>query len=124
MNLKEKRYYIYENIEQINNHNQIIDLINQNNCKYTQNNNGIFVNLNTLSETTIHQMYQILFNLINNETSFSLTLEKENEEEESIETVIIDVQEISKEKNENKDIYMKDFTKKEQDIINESKKNL
>ena len=46
--MEEKRNYIYNNIDNVKIIN-IITIINQSNCRYTQNNNGIFVNLNTLS---------------------------------------------------------------------------
>ena len=59
MECKRKRNYIYENIHKISTHNQFIELMDLNECKYTQNNNGIFVNLNTLDEDIINKMYLI-----------------------------------------------------------------
>ena len=41
--IKKQRYYIYENVNKLNNHNKIIDLINMEECKYTENDNGIFL---------------------------------------------------------------------------------
>ena len=55
--IKKQRYYIYENISQLKNHNQIIDLINIHNCKYTENDNGIFLNLNTIEDKVITMIY-------------------------------------------------------------------
>ena len=75
-NSKYKRYYIYENIHKINNHNQFIELMNQNNCKYTENNNGIFINLNTLNDEVIQKMYQIMLNISMMENLFSKLIKK------------------------------------------------
>ena len=53
MECKRKRNYIYENIHKINTHNQMIELMNLNNCKYTHNNNGIFVITGTSAANNI-----------------------------------------------------------------------
>lgn len=65
--MEEKRNYIHNNIEKISDHKNIITIIDQSNSKYTQNNNGIFVNLNTLNEEIIDQIYFLL----NSELNFS-----------------------------------------------------
>ena len=63
--IKKQRYYIYENVNKLNNHNQIIDLINMEECKYTENDNGIFLNLNTVDDKIITLIYNIVLNTIN-----------------------------------------------------------
>ena len=65
--VKKKRYYIYENIDQIKNHDQIIDLIQIKKCKFTKNNNGIFLNLSVLDEGIINMIYQIIINSLDYE---------------------------------------------------------
>jgi len=65
--MEEKRNYIHNNIEKISDHTNIITIIDQSDSKYTQNNNGIFVNLNTLNEEIIDQIYFLL----NSELNFS-----------------------------------------------------
>ena len=65
--IKKKRYYIYENIDKIKNHDQIIDLIQIKECKYTKNNNGIFLNLSFLNEELINMVYQIIINSLDYE---------------------------------------------------------
>ena len=60
--IKKKRYYIYENIIKIKNHEQIIDLITLKECKFTENNNGIFLNLSVLDDEIITIIYQIIIN--------------------------------------------------------------
>ena len=66
--IKKKRYYIYENIDKIKNHDQIIDLIQIKECKYTKNNNGIFLNLTTTEDSVIDQIYFLL----NSELNYSI----------------------------------------------------
>lgn len=63
--IKKQRYYIYENINQLKNHNQIIDLINIHSCKFTENDNGIFLNLNTTEDKVITMIYHSMLNNIN-----------------------------------------------------------
>ena len=70
--IKKKRYYIYENIDRIKNHDQIIDLIQFKECKFTKNNNGIFLNLSVLDEEIINMIHQIIIN--------SLDYEEKNED--------------------------------------------
>ena len=98
--IKKKRYYIYENIHKLRRHDQVIDLINFENCKYTENNNGIFLNLSVLDDEIINKIYLIIIN--------SLEYEKKEKKKESREKPKV--------------ISMKDFTKKEQSIIIYSKK--
>ena len=118
--IKKKRYYIYENIDRIKNHDQIIDLIQFKECKFTKNNNGIFLNLSVLDEEIINMIHQIIIN--------SLDYEEKNEDY-MVPPVNIEVDEgVQKEKltkeneKEREKILMKHFSKKEQEIIHQSKK--
>ena len=118
--IKKKRYYIYENIDRIKNHDQIIDLIQFKECKFTKNNNGIFLNLSVLDEEIINMIHQIIIN--------SLDYEEKNEDY-MVPPVNIEVdEEVQKEKltnekeKEMEKILMKHFSKKEQQIIHQSKK--
>ena len=114
--IKKKRYYIYENIDKIKNHDQIIDLIQLKECKYTKNNNGIFLNLSVLDEEIINMIYQIIIN--------SLDYEEKNENY-IIEPLYIEKkEEVVKghdQKNTKKKLLLKNFKKKEQNIIHHSK---
>ena len=49
--------YIYENINVVENHSPIIHILDLNECKYTKNNNGIYVNLKTLDKEVINKIY-------------------------------------------------------------------
>jgi len=118
--IKKKRYYIYENIDRIKNHDQIIDLIQFKECKFTKNNNGIFLNLSVLDEEIINMIHQIIIN--------SLDYEEKNEDY-MVPPVNIEVDDgVQKEKltkeneKEREKILMKHFSKKEQEIIHQSKK--
>tara|TARA_B100000575_G_C23093928_1_gene630795 strand:+ start:606 stop:971 length:366 start_codon:yes stop_codon:yes gene_type:complete len=121
MECKEKRNYIYENIHKVNTHNQMIELMNLNNCKYTHNNNGIFVNLNTLDEDIINKMYLILYNLIDNKESILTSFQ---EKEETMKEVLIEIQEKKVEPKTKRDIYLHEFSEEEQTIICKSKEYL
>ena len=116
--IKKKRYYIYENIHKLKNHNQIIDLINIKNCKYTENDNGIFLNLNTLDEKIITMIYHIILNTINYKEEVYNSIEENNTEE--LFKYTSDKKEPTK-KIENCLTY-KEFSKKDHEIISYSKK--
>ena len=61
---KKQKYYIYENIDKLKDHNQIINLIKMKKCKFTENGNGIFLNISTLEPDVINIIYQILMNTL------------------------------------------------------------
>ena len=122
--IKKKRYYIYENIHKLRRHDQVIDLINFENCKYTENNNGIFLNLSVLDDEIINKIYLIIINSLEYEKKEELyTSHLFNKSEEVGEIIEEKKKEKKKESREKpKVISMKDFTKKEQSIIIYSKK--
>ena len=119
--IRKKRYYIYENIIKIKNHEQIIDLITLKECKFTENNNGIFLNLSVLDDEIITIIYQIIIN--------SLNYEEQNNEYIS-QNMVLPEQEIKeiagetsvKENEKYENILIQTFKKKEQPIILHSKK--
>ena len=45
----DNRKNIYNNINLLENHNDIIIFIKQNNIEYTENNNGIYINISILN---------------------------------------------------------------------------
>lgn len=116
--IKKQRYYIYENINKLNNHNQIIDLINIENCKYTENNNGIFLNLNTISDKIITMIYHIVLNTINYKEK---VYDIDEKEELLIEKINDEIKNNNDEVNKNNLTYHH-FSKKDQKIIEYSKK--
>ena len=120
--IKKKRYFIYENIDKLKNHEQIINLIKNEECKFTKNSNGIFLNLSVLNKELINIIYQIVIN----------SLDYENNEEKGIIQPLYEGIEGGKEDNfkkgSNKEeitmniIPLIDFNKKDREIIIYSKK--
>lgn len=115
--MEEKRNYIYNNIDNVQDHANIITIINQSNCRYTQNNNGIFVNLNTLSEEIIDQIYFLL----NSELNFSDVTDNVYENTTEMYEIETEIKEKPQIKKPVKNISINDFSQREKDIINYSK---
>ena len=62
--IQKQRYYIYENIDNLKDHNQIINLIKLKECQFTENCNGIFLNISALDKDIINIIYKILTNTV------------------------------------------------------------
>ena len=116
----DKRMYIYNHISLLKNHDNFIRILTDNNCNYTKNNNGIFVNLTTISEIIIDKLFFILEcelqngNQIDDDRNIYI---QENIEKNKGRI-------ITKSKTNPKDftkLYLKDFQKKEREIIVTSK---
>ena len=71
-----KKQYIYENINKVSDHKHYIHLIEMNKSPHTKNSNGIFINLNTASDTIIHQFYTYIKNELMNNNLNSNSIEK------------------------------------------------
>jgi len=84
MNNLEICKYIYDNIHRLcqTEIDEIFKILHKNNCSYTQNNNGVFVNLNWLDE-------EVLIN-IRDYISFCLCSQKEITKYESIKNKLSD----------------------------------
>ena len=65
--MDKKRIYIYDNIYKINDHKNLISIITSQDCKYTENSNGMFINLNTLNEDIIDNIYFLVYNETNSD---------------------------------------------------------
>ena len=123
MNIDEKKVYIYKNINNIKYHNEIISYIIDNDIKYTENNNGFFINISLIDEH-INNIYNILkYILSNNIENDNYDLKKNiifkndiinNIEQRKYESTV----------NENKiyNIPLSNFKKSDQQLIIESKK--
>jgi len=66
MNRNEKMKYIQDELQNIN-HHYIIKYIYENNIKYTENNNGIFINLSIMDDEIFDMLYTNI-----NEKSFNI----------------------------------------------------
>ena len=73
--LKKKK--IIENIKNLNlfEHQEIFKIIRKDNIKYSENSNGVFVNMNKLSDNTIFEIDRFITYCNTNKTNF----QKENE---------------------------------------------
>lgn len=58
----DKRKIIYENNRYVNDYTKIISILDKHKCKYTKNSNGIFINLTTLSDKIIDDIYPFFVN--------------------------------------------------------------
>ena len=100
---QEMKKYIYEEISQLKDHSKIVNLLQSNNIKYTDNNNGIYFNLSTSSDDIIEKIYTLLSNELLN---MILSQKKD------------DTLKIMKEK---EPLTLSQFTQRERDIISYSK---
>jgi hypothetical protein len=93
----EKKQYIYDNIPLIqNNHSEIISIIESNQISHTNNDNGIFVNIDTISDDIINTIYDTIFYIKNHNISFiEETLEYESQKNEQLEEQNTHSQEVS-----------------------------
>ena len=113
MDLNEKKLFIYKNINNISNHNDIINYIKLNEIKYTNNDNGFFVNISYLEEDKIDYLYNTIRYYIKNTNDDQLFLDKRDEIIKSQPTITNNVV---------KNIPMNLFSEEEQAIIKQSKK--
>jgi hypothetical protein len=124
--IKKKRYYIYENIHKIKDHNQIINIIHINNCKYTENDNGIFLNLNTIEDKIINMIYNSIINTLNYKEEIIEVLDNNYYYEENNNSENLEKKEINYEIKESFNIIENDtfsqYNKQEQEIIKYTKK--
>ena len=74
MDINEKKLFIYKNINNIDDHSEIIKYIKNNDIKYTNNNNGFFVNI-SLIDAHIDNLYNILQYYINNNNENDLLID-------------------------------------------------
>ena len=113
-----KRYYIYENISKIRNHNNIIDYLKLNKCKYTENKNGIFVNLNTIDDDKIHHIYMLTYDAINHYFEDELVCDTTVEGDDTFKVITENV--VDEYINTN-DIFLSEYSEEERKIIEYSK---
>ena len=124
MDLNDKKLFIYKNINNIDNHNEIIKYIEHNNIKYTNNNNGFFVNI-SLIDDHIDNLYNILQYYINNNNENDLLIDIKKQL--SLETINFNNNNYNNNNNNNKDddkkynIPIDQFTELEKKIIVHSK---
>lgn len=67
MNIEEKRLYIYNNVNFIQNSKLILNFIKENSIEYSKNKNGIYFNLSCLNDDLIDNFYDYIFLAKDNE---------------------------------------------------------
>ena len=114
MEIEDKKKFIYDNIFFIDNHRELNNFIIFNNIKYSENNNGLFINITVLSDDIINKLYYIIDNILNNKNISS---------EQQTLSCLEDKQEekIKKKQSNINDIFLKDFKNDEKIIIKMSK---
>ena len=111
-----KRQYIFDHIDYIDNHNKIINFLMFHEIKHTINNNGYFVNISKISDELIDNLYDLIIEFNENIN--------DNQEQEIIENIkIINENEKIIEKVEIKtnDIKLNTFSNEEKELILKSK---
>ena len=112
-----KRLYVYENIYKLDDHTEIINYINKNNIKYSENNNGIFLNISVLNKETIDHLYKMIHNIQN----YNYNLQSINTNDENIDENIDENydKEFITENEINKTVLIKDKKKDQKITLNE-----
>ena len=62
MDIKNKQRYIYENIDSVNNSETVLKYFNNNKLNYTENSNGVFINISILEDKHIDFIYLFVKN--------------------------------------------------------------
>ena len=116
--IKYKKKYIFDNISLIDNHNKIFNFITFYNITHSINSNGFFVNISKLSDELIHKLYNLIFNILENNMDYNY------KEKEDIMKIINNSNNTfitKKLKKEIFDIELNGFNGLEKDIIKKSK---
>jgi len=123
--IKKQKYYIYENIDKLKDHNQIINLIKLENCKFTENGNGIFLNISTLEPDIINIIYQILMNTLDYKDEMGVHFMNEFDCDNKEDTSNNKSEGITIKSNYSfplEELLLKNYSNEEQEIITSSKK--
>jgi len=119
-----KKQYILNNIDLIENHNKIVNLIFYYKIRHTVNSNGYFINISKLQEDLLDKLYNLVIKSNDND---KYHINEENEIKKIINDDII-YNTIEKTMNINKiddninDIKINSFNEIEKELIKKSKK--
>ena len=117
--MDEKKNYICKILKDNNNNEintEIFNIINLHKYKFTENINGIFINLDIINGEVITEIY----NLIKNSSILNESKIDDKEDHYKIDENEVEGKE-TKKKKVIKDIYLKDFKNSEKEIIKYSK---
>lgn len=117
LTMNEKKIYISQKIDMIENHKKLLDFIFFNKVIYSENNNSFLINISKLSDKIIDSLYHLVFNIIekNNEYDYLdtdeikeyLNIQENNNHEIKKDNIF--------------DVYLNDFNNKEKELIKLSK---
>ena len=121
MNINDKRKIIFDKINEIANHNKIVNFIMYHKIIHSVNNNGYFINISILSDTLTDKLYNLVLELSENIS--------DSVEQEIKDIVNIDITDVKKYITQDtnisikgiKDIKINDFSKQDKININRSK---
>lgn len=120
MDTEDKKKYIFNNINLIENHNKIVNFIHYYEIKHTINNNGYFLNISVLEDNLIDILYKLINELNNTDDDELYQKEKQIivDNDNKIES---NIKKKYKNYNEIKDINQNDFSDIDRKIISLSK---
>tara|TARA_B100000927_G_C16158253_1_gene346307 strand:- start:188 stop:553 length:366 start_codon:yes stop_codon:yes gene_type:complete len=111
-----KKQYIFDHIDEIENHTKIVNFLIFNNIKHTSNNNGYFVNISKLDDDLIHKLYDLIVDLNENindsveqEIYENIKIINENDNKKKVSEI------------KHKDIKLSTFSSTDKELIQKSK---
>jgi len=75
MNSDQLIRYIYNNIDKVPSPDNIIIFINSNNIPYSENNNGIFINISLLNTEILRELYELIISESDKEIYTNVSLD-------------------------------------------------
>tara|TARA_B110000495_G_C22797206_1_gene465737 strand:- start:422 stop:757 length:336 start_codon:yes stop_codon:yes gene_type:complete len=81
MNKEQFIDYIYNNIDKVESTDNIIFFINSKNIPYSENKNGIFINISLLDDEIINELFNLITLDLDKGIDTIVTLDKEKKEE-------------------------------------------
>jgi hypothetical protein len=74
--------YIYNNIDKVKSTDNIIFFINSKNIPYSENKNGIFINISLLDTEITKELYELILSDLNKEIDIVVPLEEKTKKKE------------------------------------------
>lgn len=126
MDNKEKKLFIYNKINKIENHTKIINFVKKNNIKFSENNKTLLINISTIPDELINELYIILnYDYLD---SFSDNKEYENIINKNTNNNDNDIKNLNNKENytnknpDKHNIFLKEFNSSDKKLILLSKK--
>lgn len=116
LTINDKKIYISQKIDMIENHKKLLDFIFFNKVVYSENNNSFLINISKLSDKIIDNLYQLVFNITEKNNDYDYLDTEEIKE-------YMNIQENNIETKTEKffDVCINDFNNEQKDLIKLSK---